>query len=226
MRILFVFALICLVESHNISIDSQSNPSSASMLAEAVYEVVSKIFPLYTKSLNLLFAQNATSFRVQDFREELSSKVSENTNLVVRIYSDSDEAPRRSSKRNAIVMIADNFSDFLRIFRKINRRTHSFSGLFLVILTSGEIFELQDIFNLFWNIQIYNVNIMFANTERVFVTTFMPFNAISCNDTRPIIINEFSDGTYRNDVSKFFPEKLRNLFSCPVRVSVCALHCC
>lgn len=76
-------------------------------------------------------------------------------------------------------------------------------------------------FILLWKIQIYNVNAMFKTKEGVIaVKTFMPFNTINCDDTEPITINEFKDGSFVKGNKRWFPPKMKNLFGCPVRVAI------
>lgn len=48
----------------------------------------------------------------------------------------------------------------------------------------------------------------------------MPFNQKSCNDTSPILIDRYENGKFLENSKTFFPEKVKNLHKCQVRVSV------
>lgn len=71
-----------------------------------------------------------------------------------------------------------------------------------------------------WRIQIYNVNVVSLSGINLEVRSFMPFSRNSCDDTSPVLINEYSKGRFLNGTSDFFPEKLTDLHGCPVRIAV------
>lgn len=90
----------------------------------------------------------------------------------------------------------------------------------MIVLTRKEIPEVENIFKLLWDIQIFNVNLLFYDKSGgVSVVTFMPFNSDKCDDTKPVLIDRFKDGKFVNSAEKLFPEKMRNLQRCPVRIS-------
>jgi hypothetical protein len=104
--------------------------------------------------------------------------------------------------------------------KKLFSSKSSMRGFYLVILEHCQIDELQGIFQLFWNLQIYNVNIMFQGENNVtLVKTFMPFNAQNCGDTSPITVNEFKHGKFSNDFDQFYLQKMKNLHNCSILIS-------
>lgn len=71
-----------------------------------------------------------------------------------------------------------------------------------------------------WKIRVNNVIILFErDNNSIAVETFIPFNSHQCNDTRPVVINEFKDGRFVN-YSNFFPNNMKNLQQCPIRVAI------
>lgn len=52
------------------------------------------------------------------------------------------------------------------------------------------------------------------------VTTFMSFSAGDCNNTKPNRLNRFVNETFINGNGNFFPDKMKNLNRCPIRVSI------
>jgi hypothetical protein len=93
--------------------------------------------------------------------------------------------------------------------------------MYLFVLVNGKISEIQEMFKLLWKKQLYNVNIMYEDKySEILIETFIPFSPKSCNDTTPIIINRFKNGKFVIGTENFFPEKMKNLFECPVRLAV------
>jgi hypothetical protein len=60
---------------------------------------------------------------------------------------------------------------------------------------------------------------MFDAENDVYVETFYPFKTGNCNDTKPILINKFSEGKFNKNLN-FYPNKMKSLFNCPIRTLV------
>ncbi|XP_013104477.2 uncharacterized protein LOC106085025 [Stomoxys calcitrans] len=61
-------------------------------------------------------------------------------------------------------------------------------------------------------------NLMTQNRHKeVLVHTYFPFQENNCYNTEPVLINKFDGERYVNDV--MFPDKLRNLHGCPLKLS-------
>jgi ABC-type amino acid transport substrate-binding protein len=89
----------------------------------------------------------------------------------------------------------------------------------LIVSVKGEIQNLKDLFKLFWSFQIFNVNVLFENKSgEVLVKSFEPFSRIKCDDSTPIVVNEYRNGKFEN--KNFFPRKMRNLNNCGVKVPI------
>ncbi|KAG5683339.1 hypothetical protein PVAND_012625 [Polypedilum vanderplanki] len=81
------------------------------------------------------------------------------------------------------------------------------------------------VFNEFWKFSIYNVNIIILSAENcedhIKMLTFMPFSSHGCSNLIPITINKFycnnHSWSYHNE--QVFPQKFKNLFECPIKVS-------
>jgi ABC-type amino acid transport substrate-binding protein len=55
--------------------------------------------------------------------------------------------------------------------------------------------------------------------DKIELQTFFPFSKNHCNNTKTIkVINEFSDGKWKNE--NFFPDKISNFHGCTVRLGV------
>lgn len=75
------------------------------------------------------------------------------------------------------------------------------------ILVDGEIAQIERIFELLWNKQIFNAIVMHEEGNgRISVKTFLPFKPGKCNDTSPVLINEFKNGNFSD--GNIFPDKM------------------
>jgi hypothetical protein len=111
------------------------------------------------------------------------------------------------------------FSEFWEINQHMSRDQYRFNGHYLIVLLKGDISDAGEIFKVLWEFKIYNVNLIFDKNSTILSVTFMPFNAENCNDTSPVVINEFKDGKFINGIENIFPAKMRNLHKCEVRVA-------
>lgn len=117
------------------------------------------------------------------------------------------------------ILVTNSLKDFETFNGFLSPEVYDFRGIFLVIFPNGKFGEIEKIFVSFWSHQIVNVNAIFVNDLNVTsIATFMPFQNHKCNDTTPIVINQFKDGNFTSN--KFFVEKLDNLQECPIRVII------
>lgn len=222
---LLIFVIAChlfwFARSAKHSYPLEVNSNATSTLSEAVLQAISNTFDINARTINLIFANRVRSYSTQDFGDELQWKLRNVKEIPFRIVTASKFVPPKYLKRKVLVLVIEDFSGFSKILRKL-KDSFKFNGLMLITLTNGEIQEIQDIFILLWKRQIFNVNVVFEKSDGIIaVKTFMPFNVNNCNDTKPIIINEFKNGNFLNGLNEFFPDKMTNLFGCSVRVSVC-----
>ncbi|CAO1407683.1 unnamed protein product [Diamesa serratosioi] len=122
-------------------------------------------------------------------------------------------------RRTFSVIFITGFQSFLEILQKMTKERFNFEGYYLIVLTKGNIPELQNIFQQLWMKFIFNVNILLADKNEVIsLLTFMPFNGFICGDTTPIKTNQFNGSSGEWEFIEFYPKKFKNLFKCPVRV--------
>lgn len=62
-------------------------------------------------------------------------------------------------------------------------------------------------------------NLMLQNSKgQVLVYTYFPFREEGCYGTDPVLINEFNGERFVNEI--MFPNKMKNFYGCPLRLSV------
>lgn len=117
-----------------------------------------------------------------------------------------------NNQRNFAIILVDSFKSFIKI-----NLNFSSEGFYLVVLLKGSIPEMQQMFQIFWNKFIYNVNILVEDGgNKINIITFIPFNSRLCGDTSPKVINNFVLGKWLSRV--YFPNKINNLKHCAVKI--------
>jgi hypothetical protein len=194
--------------------------NAISVVGNEVYATKMSTIP----TINLISAEDSNKFRVKDFIDELLAKALPSSKFALRLESAAKLRAINKRRRLNNIFVLETFVEFLQLKRKITAENFKFNGHYphsLLVFISGEIKEVQEIFQILWKLQIYNVNVMFEDENgEVLVQTFMPFNAQNCNETTPILINKFKDGKFINGTDKFFPNKMKNLHNCPIRIAI------
>lgn len=193
-------------------------------LISAVNEIINKFYSKRNVSPNMVCSTKEfkTSIRLKHFTNELllQNNVKNISKIAFRLEG-SDSFPATSVRRRRCTIITiETFSNFLNVYDKILPDYFRFNGFFLIVLLKLDYVAIEEIFRLMWQRQIYNVNIVYENEHgKVNVKTFMPFNSNNCNDTTPVLINEYVNGEFVNDIEKFYPDKMGNLHNCQIRIA-------
>jgi hypothetical protein len=139
-------------------------------------------------------------------------------NLIVQSETELIHATRFGKWRFSLIVL-DDIEAFRRICNRISSALFSFRGFFLVVLTNQKLIQIEEIFGEFWRKYIFNVAVIFEESDSVRAATFMPFGGISCGDTTARFA-DFDLGTFTNLSSELlFPKKFTNLHGCPVTIA-------
>lgn len=196
------------------------NPKDYKLLAYGIKTISGKVIPEIATNFNIILTSN--SHESNDFRDTFAKMLMKDIKLKVRqqqigqVGILSSKTPRRSA-----FVIIQNYSDFKLFYGKLNPNLFFFNGYFIIALVERKIEEIQDIFDDLWKLQIYNVIVIFKDGHRhIFVMTFFPFrSSTDCSNTTPVLINEFINGTFTRGLSNIFPNKMKNLHQCEVKVA-------
>ena len=164
--------------------------------------------------------RTSKSNTIRDFKDALMMKVFVNPRVVFRQEMVGNILSIQKRRRRSTVFLVEEFEDFNAEHKIISSKYFRFNGLYLIVLVNGKIPEIEEIFKRMWKIQIYKVVLIYEEDDEVLVYTFFPFNDIKCDDTTPVLINKIINGRILNETEFFFPKKMKNLFSCPIRASV------
>lgn len=126
--------------------------------------------------------------------------------------------PKRPKRCSFFVL--ESFADFTKAFTGITPDKFYFGSYFFIVLAKGEIKEIQQIFEMLWNVQIFKVNAMFEDqSDSARVETFFPFSKNKCGSTNRTLVGEFKNGTFTRASRKLLSDKLENLYNCPIRAA-------
>lgn len=182
-----------------------------SNLGDALATIVnSKIF-LKKSNLNLFSHE---SFETRDFKAFFLLKLVRSQTVVL------EESPSSKRRNSLSIFVIKSCDEFTRRFGNFDSSKLSLSGLYVLVAMNKTTNECNEIFEILWQRQMYNVILLSEDGDVISVTTFVPFSDDSCNDTKSILINQFKDGEFVNSTETLFPAKMRNLHNCPIRVSI------
>lgn len=207
------------VKEENFALHHFTNFST---LAEAVSKVADELFSRYSTSTNVVIAEKGNSYEVSDFSNEFVLKTSFSLLTYFHLVTTTGITEPNGSQWRSNIFIIRDLSDLQEFHGRIRPEIFTFNGYFLVVLVGKDIVNIQDIFELFWRLEIYMVNVIYENDQgTIIVETFMPLSKNNCNDTTPVLINEYTNGKFSKLIDEdFFPRKMRNLNKCPIRVSI------
>lgn len=223
MKILVKCLLLTIISSFSICNECKifsSNFDGSFELGKSVFVVLESL-ARGIKTVYLSSSGSFKTFEARDFNNELLFKLFVSSKIsAVQGLKSFEDTNAFGTQMSLTVFIVENSKEFLRSFKKNSLKN---SKILIVVMTQYDekSSKIQEIFDIFWSFQNFNINVMFRNQNgEICVQTFIPFNEKSCNDTTPILINKFSHGKFDNDINHFFPHKMKNLHNCQVRVSI------
>lgn len=124
-----------------------------------------------------------------------------------------------SKSRRFYVIIVESSEEFFKIL-SITSKFLSFKKLYLIALLNGTKADAKNIFDSVWKFKMFNADIIYPSSDNLIsIATFQPFHDESCEETKFLLIDQFKDGKFIKNSSNFFPEKLKNLQGCPIKIA-------
>lgn len=187
-------------------------------LVDAADKIISRSFKPSAVTINFIISLS------DETKRERSILIN---NLVTRcdvVYvEDATTITQRHRLYNVIFI--DNFGSFQRLIRQMSASTFVIDGYFLMVFVEGMIPELEQITRRLWSIFIFNVDFLVETETGLSLLTFLPFSETNCvdekcdkrcEDSTPVVLHSFKGN--RSFVGNFYPEKMINLFKCPIKV--------
>ncbi|CAO1398953.1 unnamed protein product [Diamesa hyperborea] len=204
--------------SAKLNLFNQLNKSNGSDMSDAVSGIINSDLLKRTSTVSLIWVTaNYEGFVTKDVITKSIPLLK--LSRAVRVEDVKNLQNMSNRRRTFSVIFIARFQSFLQILEKMTKERFNFEGYYLIVLTKGNIPEIQNIFQQLWMKFIFNVNILLDDdSEFISLLTFMPFNGYICGDTTPIKTNQFDKGSGKWEFEEFYPKKFKNLFKCPVRV--------
>jgi hypothetical protein len=116
-------------------------------------------------------------------------------------------------------MLSDECSNFMKIY---DANQFPLQSKIMIIFTdqkNDNNSDIEDIFKFLWKLNARNVNVIYRDNVSIKVVTFFPFQRHHCEDTMPVLINQFIDNKFINSTANFYPQKFNDLQECFIRVA-------
>lgn len=172
-------------------------------LAKSVAKVVEKNYSPKTATINMIATTKTSNILLNSIFKKVS-KLEQ-----VSVVLESSNHIESEVTRNCNIFLIDSVESFMEIYRKISTKFFEFHGFYTIVLVAGKIDEIQEIFELLWKIEIYNVVVLYSDNLKVKAMTFDPFQPDDCFKAKSMEIKNFSN---------LFHNQLKNLNLCSVRV--------
>lgn len=193
--------------------------STSSDLLDAADEIISANFKPNAVTINVILSLNDETKRN---RSDLINNLVARCDVV--LIEEVDSITHRQRLYNVILI--EDFKSFLRLCPKLSSANFVIDGFFLLIAVKGSIPEIGEITKRLWKLLIHNAGILMTAENGTNLMTFFPFSkeqcdegkcAKRCDDSTPHIVRNFNS-TVTTKQEIFFPEKVSDMFQCPVKV--------
>lgn len=112
------------------------------------------------------------------------------------------------------IIFVKNFDTFQLYVKKKPKYFLAHKSFYVIVMMEGSKEDVREVLKFMWQVQVYNVNLIYRNNGNVSTYTLHPITSQTCNNTEPEEISTNSQ------MEKFFPQKFINLHKCLVRVAV------
>lgn len=204
---------------------SPTSSSKTLTISKAVIDVINKSFLDGIPIVNIITEplSDVDDEGTKELMKDISNAVSRNISSVaatVRV-GDLDSAHNVTEKRFYNVILISDYKTSPKLNRIIKEELFDFQGFFLFVLVrkyENQYKDMEDIFRDMWQHFIINVNILISISDvELEMFSFYPFTAVHCRGAFPILQNKYVNSSFVSS-EKYFDDKLKNLFKCPLTV--------
>lgn len=221
-----LFWLLLAVHPANGLLRDFALPHYSNALTRATVEIIEKFYMSQTNTLNFYHASleddDENLKRNLDTLNEVLHNVDSDVVVQLEGYLDFQISQR---KRVYNIVIIDSLESFFNFFRLMSPFYFEYQGFYLIVLTTYSYQQYQtmlEIFGYLWAEYIINVNIIWMtpeNDNEAIMYSYFPYTSFFCGKVFPTQINQFRHGEWLHKNSHWFPEKVKNLHGCSLRVA-------
>lgn len=193
-------------------------------ISKAVIDVINKSFLDGIPIINFIVAppSNVNDEGTKKLIDDILNAVSRNISSLATVrVGDLQSALKVKEKRFFNVIFISDYKSSTKLNRVIKDELFDFQGFFLVVMVQryeNQFKSMKDIFSDMWQHFIINVNILIPISDiELEMFSYYPFTAVYCASVFPILNNKFVNLTFVRS-EKYFDDKLKNLFKCPLTV--------
>lgn len=216
-KVLLCILLAISVKSEHLML--KSNVENVNLnLIKAVVEIIKLDIEKRFTTLNLITCPfNNESLLADDYSSIILSHFT-NGDFALRLENYHKIENLKKLRRFYNTYLVDSSGSFNKLLEQISHDKFNNDGYFMFVIINGSLANIPDIFQKLWMKYIYNVIVLIEDENSIKLLTFFPFFCNHCNDTKPVEINQFKNGSLK--VLEHFPNKFKNLFECPIKVGV------
>ncbi|ETN63966.1 hypothetical protein AND_004303 [Anopheles darlingi] len=245
LRLVAVITLVMVTEPHKSMITTR--PSTGYSLMEIrAHTVGSQLSVVLVEVLERYFVRNHSVTMIErlavegrltyELQSDIVDQVMQGTADSIAYIFRSPAAlnrVRRPARFNLFFL--DGFAAFERVFSALDPAQHDYFGYYLLVLTQLDDHllpaTLQRLFARLWRLNIVNVNVIAmvrdgdrSRLQHVLLYTYYPYRADGCERIIPQLLHRYEqtdvDGSGSSSPAlELFPDKLANLYGCPLTVA-------
>lgn len=182
--------------------------------------MITEVYGGIQSSVKLVYLEESSECVKSFMNNNLINKIYQSSKLTVTLETSRGNNNSKISTTSSIV-IMDSHLQLKNLSEYKIRKLFTSNGFHLIIFINPNSSEADGILQFMWKHKIINVNVIHQDRKkRILIKTLKPFGDRTCNNTKPVTINEFAGGTLVHGSSNFFPHKTKNLHKCPIRAGV------
>lgn len=223
---IYIFGLLAFVipQASGSQKDFQM-PKYGNALTRATVEIIEKFYLEKTRTLNFYHASNENDEKSLEINQDTMNEILYQVRSKVVVQLEGYLDIRKTDRKRAYnIFFIDSYDSFWNIFRLMSPYYFEYQGFYLIVITSytSQQYEIMaNIFEYLWAEYIVNVNIIWSapqNDEEALMYTYFPYTKFFCGKAVPIQLNQFWFGKWLHKTPSFFPDKVNNMFGCPLTV--------
>jgi hypothetical protein len=117
------------------------------------------------------------------------------------------------------VIFSNSLDELAKLVSKFSHISFNYAGYYVILFENAKELEVHQIFQIFWDLYIRNVNLIRWIGQSLTVETFFPFTPTYCNKTHPVKVADYENGTFSLKPAEYFPKKFQTFHNCTISMT-------